>query len=150
MDFNTLPEVRYVFFRHDSAITDRIFAESQNGDKYMPQELLRTHWYRRMSDPKAMKEISREALKLNFENNKGVSHRSIVNQLQSKGFHISSNNKQCFTDEELELYYAGALDFWEDFCSNIHFYSPEGALLKRHLVNLPNDPRFRWAFQKEK
>lgn len=150
MDFNTLPEVRYVFFKHDSAITDRIFAESQNGDKYMPQELLRTHWYRRMSNPKAMKEISNEALKLNFESNKDVSHRSIIKQLQSKGFHISSKNKQYFTDEELDLYYAGALDFWEDFCSNIHFYSPEDALLKKYLMNLPNDPRYRWAFYKEK
>lgn len=148
MDFNTLPEVRYVFFKHDSAITDRIFAESQKGDKYMPQELLRTHWYRRMSDPKAMKEISKEALKLNFENNKGLSHSSIVKQLQSKGFHVSSKNKQRFTEEEMEQYFAGILEFWTDFCSNIHFYSPEGALLHRHLVNLPNDPRYSWAFYK--
>ena len=86
----------------------------------------------------------------NFENNKDVSHRSIIKQLQSKGFHISSKNKQYFTDEELDLYYAGVLDFWEDFCSNIHFYSPEGALLKKYLMNLPNDPRYRWAFYKEK
>lgn len=148
MNFNTLPEVRYVFFRHDSSITDRIFGESKNGDKYMPQELLRTHWYRRMSDPKAMKEISLEALQLNFENNKQTSHAKIRKQLQSKGFHISNKNKPCFTSEELDLYYAGALDFWEDFCSNIHFYSPEGALLKKHLKNLPNDPRYSWAFYK--
>lgn len=148
MDFNTLPEVRYVFFRHNTSVTDRIFAESQNGDKYMPQELLRNHWYRRMSNPKAIKEISQDALKLNFENNKHTSHSKIRKQLQSKGFHISSKNKQCFTNEELELYYAGALDFWEDFCSNIHIYSPEGALLHKHLVNLPNDSRYRWAFYK--
>lgn len=146
MDFNALPEVRYVFFRHDASVTNRIFAESQNGDKYMPQELLRTHWYSRMSDPKSMKEISEEALKLNFANNKQTSHNKIRKQLQSKGFHISNKNKQCFSDAELDLYYAGALDFWKDFCSNIHFYSPEGALLKKHLINLPNDPRYRWAF----
>lgn len=146
MDFNRLPEVRYVFFRHVQTITDRIFAASENGDKYMPQELLRTHWHKRMNDEKAKKEISTEALKLNFSGNLGISHNSIRKELQSKGFHISSKNKPTFTEEELDLYYAGALDFWKDFCSNIYFYSPEGALLHKHLVNLPNDPRYRWAF----
>lgn len=148
-DFNTLPEVRYVFFRHDKTITDRIFAESKIGDKYMPMEMLRTHWYKRMSDGNALKEISTEALKLNFENNKNVSHSKIVKEMKDKGFHISSKNKQYFTEEELDMYYGGALDFWDDFCSNIHFYSPEGALLHKHLVNLPNDPRYRWAFYRD-
>lgn len=147
-NFNELPEVRYVFFRHDQAITDRIFAESDNGDKYMPQEMLRTHWYRRMSDENARKEISHEALKLNFANNPGLSHNSIMKELRSKGFHISSKNNQSFTEEELELYYAGILDFWRSFCSDVHIYSPEGSLLHKHLQNLPNDTRYRWAFCK--
>lgn len=146
MDFNTLPEVRYVFFRHDNDITNRIFADSENGNKYMPHEMLRTHWYKRMSNEKAMKEISTEALKLNFENNKDVSHKSIIKKLKSKGFHISPKNIPYFTKEELDIYYSGALDFWKEFCSNVHIYSPEGALLHKHLENLPNDPRYRWAF----
>ena len=148
MDFNTLPEVRYVFFRHDEDVTNRIFEDSEKGDKYMPHEMLRTHWYKRMSNEKAKKEISTEALKLNFENNKDVSHRKIVEQLRSKGFHISSKNKPHFNKEELDIYYAEALRFWEDFCSNVHIYSPEGSLLHKHLKNLPNDPRYRWAFFK--
>lgn len=145
-NFNELPEVRYVFFRHNPAVTDRIFAESGDGDKYMPQEMLRTHWYNRMSDEKARKEISTEALKLNFKNNPGMSHRNIIKQLQSKGFHISSKSKQHFSEEELDSYYAGALEYWKEFCSNIHIHGPEGALLHKHLLNLPNDPRYRWAF----
>ena len=148
MNFNELPEVRYVFFRHDQDITNRIFADSEKGNKYMPHEMLRTHWYKRMSDEKAMKEISMEALKLNFESNKNVSHRSIIEKLQSKGFHISSKNKPHFTNEELDIYYDGAIDFWKEFCSNVHIYSPEGALLHKHFVNLPNDLRYRWAFYK--
>lgn len=148
-NFNVLPEVRYVFFRHDASITDRIFAESANGDKYMPQEMLRTHWYKRMNDEKARKEISPEALQLNYENNPGVSHNSIVKELQSKGFHISKKNRPCFSEEELDMYYTGALDFWAEFCSNVYIYSPEGALLHKHLLNLPNDPRYRWAFSRK-
>jgi len=148
-NFNALPEVRYVFFRHDAGITDRIFAKSGNGDKYMPQEMLRTHWYKRMSDENARKEISPEALQINYENNPGVSHSSIVKALQSKGFHVSKKNRQCFTEKELEMYYASALDFWAEFCSNVYIYSPEGALLHKHLLNLPNDPRYRWAFYRQ-
>ena len=147
-DFNQLPEVRYVFFRHDATITDRIFAASGNGDKYMPQEMLRTHWHQRMNNEKARKEISIEALELNYANNPKLSHSSIRKELQSKGYHISSKNKQCFSEEELDQYYSGVLEFWNDFCSNIHIYSPEGALLHKHLLNLPDDPRYRRAFFK--
>lgn len=145
-NFNDRPEVRCVFFRHDQDVTNRIFAESENGDKYMPQEILRTHWYSRMHDENAKKEISLEALQLNFSHNSGVSHNSIRKLLQKKGFHISSKNKQYFTEEELNLYYTGSLNFWKEFCSNVYFYSPEGALFNKHLRNLPNDPRYRWAF----
>lgn len=147
-DFNTFSEVRYVFFRHDAATTNRIFADSLGGNKYMPQELLRSHWYKRMSDKEAMKKISTEAVKLNFANNPDKSHSSIVKELHSKGFHISGKNKPEFTAEELDDYYANIEKFWDSFCSNIYFYSPEGALLKEHLINLPNDPRYSWAFHK--
>ena len=115
----------------------------------MPQEMLRTHWYKRMSNEKTRKEISTEAVKLNFKNNPSMTHSSILKELRSKGFHISKKDTPYFTEEELNLYYTGALDFWTEFCSNIHIYSPEGALLHKHLMNLPNDPRYRWAFYKD-
>lgn len=101
-NFNLLPEVRYVFFRHNASITDRIFEESGNGDKYMPQEMLRTHWYNRMNNEKARKGISLEALQLNYENNPGVSHNSIVKALQSKGFHISKKNRHFLPKRSLK------------------------------------------------
>ena len=65
-DFNNCPEVRYVFFRHNPTITDRIFALFDNGDRIMPEEILRSHWHRRMNDEKIKKLISTEALKLNY------------------------------------------------------------------------------------
>ena len=148
-DFNILPEVRYVFFKHDPLITERIFKESQYGDKYMPQEILRTNWYRRMNDETAKKRISTKALKLNFENNPNESHSKIVKRLQEKGFSINSKYTPFFTEEELSAYYDNSLEIWEDFCSDIHFYGPEGILLKKHLHNLPRDPRYRWAFYRD-
>jgi hypothetical protein len=145
-NFNDFPEVRYVFFRHNSTVTDRIFNEAMGGDKYMANELLRTHWYNRMSDPINSKVISRAALNLNFAFNKGTSHRKIVNELRCKGFHIDPKLETKFSDEELDVYYSTALQNWEQFCEDIYFYSPEGRILKNHLLNVPNDPRYRWAF----
>lgn len=144
-DFNMYPEVRYVYFRHDSAITDRIFAQYDNGNKIMPDEILRRHWYARMNDGEAKKIVSADAVKLNFVNNSHESHNKIRKALLQKGFKIKSYHP-CFTEEELGVYYQTAPQFWEEFCSNIYFYGPEGALLKKHLMNLPNDPRYRWAF----
>lgn len=144
-DFNNYPEVRYVFFRHDSSITDRIFAQFDNGNKIMPEEILQSHWHARMIDEKAKKLISTDALKLNYAENPHESHKKIIKALQNKGFKIK-NYHPSFTEEELDRYYATSLESWEEFCSNIHFYSPEGILMKEHLRNLPNDPRYKWAF----
>ena len=144
-DFNNYPDVRYVFFRHDEAITDRIFKQFDNGEKIMPEEILRSHWHNRKNDDEKRMLISTSALKLNYSINPHESHAKILKALQKKGFKIKSYSPS-FTEEELILYYDTALESWDEFCSNIYFYSPEGALMKEHLRNLPNDPRYRWAF----
>lgn len=144
-DFNTFPDVRYVFFRHDRSVTDRIFSQFDNGNKIMPDEILRRHWYKRMNDNKTKKVISYDAVKLNYKYNTHESHNKILKSLQQKGFTIKSYHPS-FTKEELDIYYKTAPEFWEEFCSNVYFYSPEGTVMKEHLRNLPNDPRYRWAF----
>ena len=146
-DFNNYPEVRYVFFRHNPIITDRIFAQFDNGDRIMPEEILRSHWHHRMNDEKIKKLISTEALELNYKDNPHESDIKIKKALQNKGFKIKKYQPS-FTKEELEQYYATSVEFWHEFCSNIYFYSPEGALMKEHLINLPLDPRYKWAFRK--
>lgn len=145
-DFNVFPDVHYVFFKHNSTITNRIFEESLKGDKYMPQEMLRSNWYRRMSDDATKQRVSIEALKLNYLENPQMSHTKILKDLRSKGFSIDPKYTSHFTEDELASYYNHSLEIWEEFCSNIYFHGPEGRLLKKHLHNLPNDSRYRWAF----
>ena len=134
------------FFKHNSTITNRIFEESLKGDKYMPQEMLRSNWYRRMSDDATKQRVSIEALKLNYLENPQMSHTKILKDLRSKGFSIDPKYTSHFTEDELASYYNHSLEIWEEFCSNIYFHGPEGRLLKKHLHNLPNDSRYRWAF----
>ena len=145
-DFNILPDVRYVFFKHNPSITSRIFKESMNGDKYMPQEMLRAHWYKRMIDENERVRISYEALKLNYRENPGESHSRILRELRNKGYKIYKDSVPKFTEDELGQYYKHSIEIWEGFCSDVYFYGPEGELLKKHLINLPNDERYRWAF----
>lgn len=52
----------------------------------MPDEILRKHWYSRMSDDDAKKVVSTDAVKLNFLNNPKESHTKIRKALQQKGF----------------------------------------------------------------
>lgn len=144
-DFNDYPEVRYVFFRHDSSITNRIFEQFDYGNRIMPEEILRTHWFARMNDEQSKKLVSTDALKLNFANNPLESHSKILKALRQKGFKIK-NFHPSFTEEELDKYYESAMVSWENFCSDIHFYSPEGELMTQYLLNLPNNPRYKWAF----
>lgn len=144
-DFNTYPDVRYVYFRHDRSVTDRIFSLFDNGNKVMPDEILRKHWYTRMNNEESRKIISADAVKLNFKYNSHESHNKIRKELQRKGYKIK-NYHPSFTEEELDIYYQTAPEFWEEFCSDVYFYSPEGALLKEHFKNLPNNPRYKWAF----
>lgn len=144
-NFDNLPEVRYVYFRHNQDITERIYKQFEEGNKIMPQEILRTHWYNRMSNDELMHTISTDALKINYENNKHESHSKIRKALQTKNYRIK-NYHPTFTDEELDIYYSSAINNWEEFCKDIYFYSPEGAIMKEYLCNLPDDPRYKWAF----
>ncbi|MDO4955807.1 MAG: FRG domain-containing protein [Bacteroidales bacterium] len=144
-NFDNFPEVRFVFFRHDQNITERIYQQFDKGDKIMPEEILRSHWYNRMSNDELMHTVSNDALKLNYENNKHESHNKICKALQNKNYRIK-NYHPTFTDEELDIYYSSAIKNWEEFCKDIYFYSPEGMIMKEYLYNLPSDPRYKWAF----
>lgn len=144
-NFDLLPEVRYVYFRHEPNITNRIYKQFEEGNKIMPEEILRTHWYNRMNNEEAMYLVSTDALELNFENNKRESHNKIRKALQTRNFKIK-NYHPTFTEEELDIYYSTAIKNWEEFCRDIYFYSPEGAIMKEYLHNLPDDSRYKWAF----
>lgn len=144
-NFNALPNVRAVFFHHDKAITDRIFSEFSNGDVVMPEEMLRNVWHNRMADPTLKSRISEGAVNMYLRDNPKRSKSEVMAQLRKEGITIVTESPS-FTPDDLSTYNRNALQNWQDFVSDIHFYSPEGRVLKRHLENLPNDPRYRAAF----
>lgn len=144
-NFDLLPEVRFVYFKHEQDITERIYKQFEEGDRIMPEEILRTHWYNRMNNEELRHTVSTDALRLNYQNNKHESHSKILKALHAKNYRIK-NYHPVFTEEELDIYYSSAIKNWEEFCKDIYFYSPEGMIMKEYLHNLPDDPRYKWAF----
>ena len=61
---------------------------------------------------------------------------------KARNFKIK-NYHPTFTEEELDIYYSTAIKNWEEFCRDIYFYSPEGAIMKEYLHNLPDDSRYK-------
>lgn len=45
-NFNEFSQVHKVYFRHDSSISQQIFEESRNGEKYFPSDILQVKWKR--------------------------------------------------------------------------------------------------------
>lgn len=144
-NFNAFPNVRAVFFRHDKAITDRIFTEFKGGDTVMPEEMLRDVWYNRLATPGLKCRISDGAVDMYLKDYPERTKPEIVARLQHEGIQIV-NEPPSFTSNELSAYYRDAPANWQEFVKDIHFYSPEGLVLKRHLERLPDDPRYRHAF----
>lgn len=147
LDFNNLPQVRCVYFKHNKDITNRIYKDSLEGKKYMSDDILQHHWYEKINDPVRKNEVSQDALNLNHKFNPKTSKRKLLQRLKDAGITVNRNYIPEFSQKELdEYYYSSIQNYWEDFCKDIYFHSPEGRVLKGHLFKLPQDPRYRQYF----
>ncbi len=57
-----------------------------------------------------------------------------------------------FSDEELVQYYNAVLNdgYWQNFCRQIHIPGDKEGKMMATLLALPEDPRYRWAFEPDK
>ena len=115
----------------------------------MPTEELRTMWYKRMKDPIKFKTISRSAISDYLNKFPWITENDAERILKDNGFQIMERDIEYFDVDILDIYYRNALQNWQEFCSDIYFFSPEGKVLKEYLINLPEDNRYRWAFERE-
>lgn len=147
VNFNTIPQVRYVFFKHDKSVTDEIFNKSGIGNLYMSDDILQHHWFAKLFDPKSRNKVSYEAVMLNWKYNKSSSKRKLLKSLKEAGIEVVRNAMPKFSTDDLREYYFNfAEESWMEFCKDIYFYSPEGRILKEHMLNLPKNPAFRQYF----
>lgn len=149
LDFNKLPQVRTVFFKHDKAVTERIYRESKQGDIYQAEDILQDYWLRKLKDPKLNNRVCMRAVEENQKDNPDKSVGELIEILKKDGITVHNDGFPKFDDLSLDKFYYNHIDeYWADFCSNIYFYSPEGRILKEYLLNLPNDTAYRQFFRK--
>ncbi len=147
VNFNAIPQVRCVFFKHDKSVTDEIFNKSGNGSQYMSDDILQHHWFSKLSDSKRRNTVSHEAVMENWKYNKTTSKRKLLKELTEAGVEVVRNAIPKFSTDELkEYYFNSAEEIWREFCKDIYFYSPEGRILKEHMLNLPRNPAYRQYF----
>ena len=71
-------------------------------------------------------------------------------ELRSLGYDIQ-DYRPAFTPEELNEYYDAVLNkgYWTDFCHQIHIPGDKKGVMMNDLLNLPNNPNYRWAFERD-
>lgn len=142
IDLKTLPEVHTVYFRHDKAVSDRIFRQSNNGQEFFAMDILEKAWKTEFKQRMDDKIVSAEAVKINVSRNPGETFDSICKKLADKGVIVDSSYIPHFSQNLIEEYYQDIKNgWWEEFCNDIYFYGADGILYKDALLHLLDDIR---------
>lgn len=140
-------EVRKIYFRHDAEISKEIFASSNDGRDFFPEDILMHAWHDRMKQRFKDKVVSRKTVLLNVERNPGETEESIIRKLNDRGITVD-DFETSFTGAELDQFYSGIESWWDDFCSDIYFASAENLLYREAMKGIIRNPRYSWAFKK--
>lgn len=145
VDFKTLPEVKAVYFKHNVDISEEIFRKSGQGKKYFAEDILQHAWHDRLKERYQNRVVSREAVRLNVSRNKGETEKTIIAKLKDRGIEVD-NYVPKFSEEELSSFYQDIDQWWEDFCSDIHFGDAEDELYRETMKQLRHDPKYSKYF----
>ena len=150
-NFNEFSQVHKVYFRHDPSISQQIFEESRNGEKYFPSDILQVQWKRFLKQFEKNPVVSLEAVKINVKDN-AVHHetiKSISRKLDNMyGIKVDKDRIPAFDADLMDQYYEDMKNgWWQDvFCKDIHFVSGDGIVYKDMLMQIPNDSRYARFF----
>lgn len=138
-------EIRKVYFRHHADISNEIFASSQEGKEFFPDDILMHAWHDRLKQRFNDKVVSRKAVRLNVKRNPGETEESITKKLAGKGIAVD-DFEPSFTEEELNQFYGNIESWWNNFCDDVYFADTENALYREAMKEIIHDSRYRWAF----
>ena len=146
-NFNDVPRLNAVRFRHNAAIARRICAQFHNGVDLFPDDILMKHWKREGRDSKI---FSNRTVKMNQLFNPNMTLAQVEAEIRSLGYDIQ-DYRPSFTSEELNEYYEAVQNkgYWTDFCRQIHIPGDKKGMMMNDLLNLPNNPKYRWAFERD-
>lgn len=147
LDLNDFPNVIKFYFKHNTTISNRIYLESAQGEKYMPPSILDDYWNEKMSSTKTDRQISQNALAINLSYNPNETKSSLSKKLERRGYNIT-RRVTSFTPDQLSSYFQDIRNGWwqEVFCCNIGFHDDKEGKLKNELLSLCNNPDYAFAF----
>lgn len=146
-NFNDVVRLQAVFFKHKADISTRICAEFENGKTLFPDDILERHWKREYKDSNV---ISNRTVLMNKIDNPYMTLGQVEAEVRSLGFDIK-DYRPVFNVDELDSYYDAVhtKGFWTDFCEQIYIPGDTSGAMMNDLVNLPNNPKYHWAFTRE-
>lgn len=146
-NFNDVAQAHAFRFYHDGDIARRICEHFNNGETLFPDDILVQHWRSCCKDSKV---ISRRTVLMNKKFNSDMTLAQVEEEVGSLGFEIK-DYRPTFTEEELDIYYDTIAQngCWTDFCNQIYIPGDGQGRMMRDLLNLPNNPKYRWAFEKD-
>ena len=148
INFNQLPQTHKVFFRHDDALSQRLFDEAHGGEDYFPVDILEKMWKRNLHKNLIEARVSYKTVEEDVANNPGETFETIKKKLEDGHITVDMSYEPHFDDDLLDEYYDKILHGWwqDEFCRDVHFAGSDGILYKNALMDLPNHPEYRWAF----
>lgn len=143
-NFNDVPRLNAVFFRHNAEKAKRICNSFDDGRVLFPEDILTHHWKHHNRDKNI---ISNRTVLMNKIDNPQMTLAEVEAEIKSLGFEVH-DYLPAFTAEELDIYYDAVWNkhFWTDFCHQIHIPGDQERKMMNDLLNLPYNPKYRWAF----
>ena len=144
-NFNDTPRLNAVFFRHNADIARRICSHFEDGRALFPDDVLKCHWIHQHPDKNV---ISKRTVLMNKLDNPQMTMSEVEEEVKSLGFEVQ-DYVPAFTEEELDEYYDAVWNkyYWTNLCQQIHIPGDKDGKMMNDLFNLPNNPKYRWAFE---
>ena len=142
-DLNKNKNVRFVRFRHNAELSQKIFDQLQGGKLLFPDDILSRHWNTYNKDKHF---VSESAMVLNSIMNQPEEYNSLVEAIKEYGYDIQKG-KPTFSQEELIEYYQDIKNgFWVEFCDKIYIPGDKEGKIKEQLLQIEKNPDYAWAF----
>ena len=152
VNFNHLRQVYAVRFKHNAEIAQEISDKMrEEGRQLFPHDILENHWSQRHPLRMQEKRVSYDAVLINELFNKEESSESLRMKLENDYGIEVADYKPELTSDELHQYYEDVRsdNLWEKFCDQIYIRADKDGKMMADLRNVPNHPRYEWAFKED-
>ena len=152
VNFNHLRQVHAVRFKHNAEIAQEISDKMrEEGRQLFPHDILENHWSQRHPLRMQEKRVSYDAVLINKRFNEEESFESLRMKLENDYGIEVADYKPVLTSDELHQYYEDVRtdNLWEKFCDQIYIPADMDGKMMADLRNVPNHPRYKWAFKED-